>query len=516
MNKALKLAGAVLLTLTIVSGCGQQAQNTIDENPTPMVDSNTGKVVREDQGPAQGGFLNLFMTTPDTLNPLTTKNPYVRQLSTFVFDPLFKENLDGSMKADLADSFTFSQDSSILDIKLKDGILFHDGEPLTADDVVFSVESVKRAGDKSLYRDHVSNIQSVKAVSRLDIRIVMNAPDMRLTEKLTFPILPQHVFKDWPIEGQPADRKLVGTGSFKFDSYKDNTIKLVRNDNWWFVSKADGLNHPVWLDGIHFRVYKDDSEMMVAFQKQEVDIAFLEDGDLQSYSKRADIFFSQYENNTLEFIALSSQGETGSPISQEAFRTILLKYICGYAAKTPLGSGNPAYESTPEYGAEISRLSREDTIKALLDQGFTYLEDKNTLYMNKNGSKVPITLTLKFNGINSDRQKEAEWLTIALEDIGIQLIPQNVSYADEKNVITTLKYDMMLLGCRMPLFTDMTGTLELLKTSMGTNGQNAVILPFFRKNGAVLYNNRIRGPRMPVWKNIYNGWEEWYLVQAPK
>lgn len=510
MKKIHSLSIIFLTVIFIISGCTQQLQNEQQEIITG-IDDGAVKVIYEDVGPSQGGILNLFMVSPKTFNPLTTQDLYVRQLSSFVFDSLFYEdNQTGLIKNGLVDSFKFCQDGLILDIELRDNILFHDGKTLSSDDVAFTLETIKNAGNKSLYYDNVSNIQSIKTLTRRSFRLILSKADQRFTENLTFPIIPKHVFKDWPVEGHKDSMKLIGTGPFKYYTYNSDSISFLRNDAWWFLEAEDGLMHPIWLDGITFKLYSDKSQMMQAFQRQQIDIAWLEEGDLDSYSKRSDILFNRYVSNILEFLVFSPQGESSSPIGKEVFRAAIIEYLSRYEQQNPLNRG----ESAIEFEGSLSEdnMNKNTTINTLIDLGFFYDYDRDYLYSYKNSVKTPVQITLIYNSLNADREYTSEWLIDALAGIGIKVHVQTADIIEQQNIINSGKFDIMLLGCRIPLYATMEEVLESAKISLNLGPSSNVIFPLYRKYGAVLYHNYIRGERNPKWKNIYNGWHEWYLV----
>ncbi len=509
MRKVHSLFIVFLMFTIIISGCVQQLQNTQPE-PITGIDDGAVKVIYEDVGPSQGGILNLFMVSPKTLNPLTTQDSYVRQLSTFVFDSLFYEDESGLIKNGLVDSYVFSQDGLILDIELRDNILFHDGKMLSSDDVAFSLKTIKDADEKSLYLDHVANIQSIKVLTRLSFRLILHKPDTRFTERLTFPIIPRHVFEEWPVEGHKDSMRLIGTGPFKYDSYSSDLISFLRNEDWWFLEAEDGISHPIWLDRITFKLYSDKSQMMQAFQRQQIDIAWLEEGDLESYSKRSDIFFNKYVSNILEFLVISPEGGTDSPLEQESFRAAIIEYLGRYEKQNPLNRGESAIDI--EISDSESKIYQNTTISSLVDLGFFYDYDKDYLYSYKNSIKTPIHLSLIYNGLNTDREYTGQWLTDALAGIGIKVDIQIADVGKQQSLINSRKFDMMLLGCRIPLYASENEMLEYIKKSLNMSQADNVIFPLYRKYGAVLYHNNIRGERNPIWKNIYNGWQQWYLV----
>ena len=514
MKKVIDLFIVVLVGLSF-TGCTELLKDMEEPKSETALNDGTEIMVHKDEGPSEGGVLNLFMLQPDTLNPLATQNPTVRHLSFFVFDSLFNEKEDGTLENCLAESYTFSQADLVLDIKLRDDVLFHDGEPLTSDDVTFTVKAIKDAGQRSLYANNVANIQSIKAVSRLEFRIILEKSDDRLPYRLTFPIVPQHVFKDWPAEGHSDSMNLTGTGPFKFESFEDDVIKLIRNDSWWYRDIDEGLGHPVWMYGINFRIYLNESDMMDAFQKHEIDIGYLEEGNLEVYERRSDIFLEYYESNILEFLVFSDKDGQSSPISQPDFRNILIRYLEWYVNLHPAAKGSPVSDSA-DSGSSYEILDHDKALNALNGAGFTYDKDKNILYRNKNGIQSPVSLNLIYNGLNEEREDIGEWITMALFEIGITVDCEPVSYSEVQAIAGEKNFDMMLLGCRMPLSMNMDETLDLASKSLGIKDKEARVLPLYRKYGAVLYHNYIRGTRRPVWENVYNGWTEWYLLKGPE
>lgn len=377
--------------------------------------------------------------------------------------------------------------------------------------MAFTLETIKNAGEKSLYYDNVSNIEDIKTLTRLSFRLILNKADSDFIERLTFPIIPKHVFEDWPIEGHKDSMRLVGTGPFKYDSYSSDAISFLRNDSWWFLEAEDGISHPIWLDGITFKLYSDKSQMMQAFQRQQIDIAWLEEGDLDSYSKRSDIFFNKYVSNILEFLVISPEGaEPSSPIEQEGFRAALIEYLSRYEKENPINRGESAIGFEGSFSED--KMNKNATINILIDLGFFYNYDRDYLYTYKNNVKVPVELSLVYNGLNADREYTSEWLTEALAGIGIKVDAQTADISKQQALINSGKFDMMLLGCRIPIYATMNEAMESIKESLNISSANNVILPLYRKYGAVLYHNYIRGERDPKWNNIYNGWQEWYLV----
>lgn len=512
MSNIRKIICLILVPVLLLSGCSWliDIKELDTEADTSQQEDTTG-TWREDMGPSQGGTLNLFMYRPDTLNPLTTKNETVRHLSFFVFDQLFAETEEGQVENSLAESYSVSQDGLNIDVRLRGNVYFHDGEPLSADDVVFTVESIKNAGERSVYQRNVSGIESIEALSSHELKIVLKSPDPVFNKKLIFPIVPRHIFKDWPVEGHNEKLMLIGTGPYIYKSYNDNEITLVRNDSYWDLNSEGGISHPIWIDNITFKIYPNESDILAAFQKKEVDIAYL-DTDIGIYRRRTDIYCDEYESDRFELLVLSGKGLKNSPVSNEAFRKAILEYLCWYSDKDE-GKEEAQLNAIYSFNPQQSATDRKSTINALLEAGYKYDERENILYAVKDGTKKQITLSLMYNSVYEGRAAFSEWISKALFEIGIKITAQNTSSQDAKNAVESGSFDMIVLGCRMPVSADLSEMPGLIQESLGLNGYNSTVLPLSRKNGAVLYHKNIRGPRKPIWKNIYNGWSEWYLIE---
>ena len=250
--------------------------------------------------------------------------------------------------------------------------------------------------------------------------------------------------------------------------------------------------------------------MIQAFQRQQIDIAWLEDGEIESYSKRADIFFNKYVSNIMELLIMSPGTSNNSHLAKEGFRSIIVKYLRFYSS-----------ENTWEKGMMVSdtnkpsdMLNREETIEALEEIGFHYNDEKHYLYTNKNNHRNPVKLTLSYNALNTDRERISVCLEQAMGDIGITLQIKPTTYEELQQQSKNGRFDMMLIGCRIPLYSNQQETLEILGYNLNLSHVKDSIYPLYRKYGAVLYHNYIRGERAPVWNNIYNDWTKWYLVHT--
>src|SRR5665647_236657 len=137
----------------------------------------------------------LSMGRVKTLNPVISKDKDVYYIDKLIYNSLFKLDENLLPQNDLAESYTY--DKNKITIKIKNELKWSNGEPLTANDVKFSIDAYKKASyiKAGLYSDQVANIRSVSADGDSVIINYMNNDDVSL-ENLIFPIIPKSDFEN--------------------------------------------------------------------------------------------------------------------------------------------------------------------------------------------------------------------------------------------------------------------------------------------------------------------------------
>lgn len=150
-----------------------------------------------------------------------------------VFDPLLSMDREGRVgTGGLAESFELVDDTTI-DFKLREGIQFHNGEPLTADSVKFSIDRVLDPEVASGSASSYQSIASVEALDDLTVRIKLKQPDASILSNLTsLEIVPPGYFAEVGNEGFASHP--IGTGPFKFVEWvRDDHTLLEANPDYW-------------------------------------------------------------------------------------------------------------------------------------------------------------------------------------------------------------------------------------------------------------------------------------------
>ncbi|HEY5715488.1 MAG TPA: ABC transporter substrate-binding protein, partial [Psychromonas sp.] len=228
---------------------------------------SSGGVAAEDF--KQGGTLTVPIINTGFVENF---NPYTSGDLTHgtVFEPLMIFNtMTGNVEYRLAESAEYSDDLKTITLKLRKGLKWSDGKPLTAKDVVYSYEMTKQAPAfdvKAIWSS--DKLASVTATDANTIVFKLNSADSTFIWGLAnYQILPEHVWgkvaaKDLPTFTNPNP---VGSGPMTVVKYlKPQQMELCRNPNYYLPNRP-------YIDCITFRSYNDNSQIQPALMKGEID-----------------------------------------------------------------------------------------------------------------------------------------------------------------------------------------------------------------------------------------------------
>lgn len=136
----------------------------------------------------------------DAINPLGQQNIISFTATGLAYDQLLNFSTDSSrpdLSISLAKSYRTSPDGLVWTFDLREGVTWSDGEPFTADDVVFTYRAVME-NETNYLSGYLTNVRAVKALGRHRVRLTLSAPDARMTS-IYVAILPEHVFGRYPV-----------------------------------------------------------------------------------------------------------------------------------------------------------------------------------------------------------------------------------------------------------------------------------------------------------------------------
>lgn len=240
-------------------------------------------------GPVEGGTFAEGVTGPlEIINPLFAMTSAEHSASKLIFSGLLSYDETNHLRGELASNWRVENEGRRYVVDLREGIQWHDGQPVTADDVVFTVERIKNPLTRSaLYRSWTS--VTVKKLSDTSVAFELPAPNTPFPHALTFGLLPKHLLNDIKPEAlREADfnRTPIGTGPFMFSRLQiidpsEDRVVLYANANKQFVRGVPKLGR------FQLHVFKDSESIRQAFVTKEINAAAdLTSGDIKQIQDR--------------------------------------------------------------------------------------------------------------------------------------------------------------------------------------------------------------------------------------
>lgn len=240
------------------------------------------------QTPKAGGVANVIIQPePPGLMVAMVQNGPTQMVAGNIYEGLLRYNAKLEPQPGLAESWSVGGEGKVFTFKLKQGVVWHDGKPFSAADVLFTVEFIKQTNPRAR-----ANLVMVESVTAPDDRTVVFTlkqpfgPFLGIFEVGSLPMVPKHIYDGIDWKTAPANNTPIGTGPFMFKEWqKGSFIKLVKNPNYHVKGKP-------YLEEIYWHVIPDAAARSVAFETGKIDVlpgGSVENFDVPRLSKLKDV-----------------------------------------------------------------------------------------------------------------------------------------------------------------------------------------------------------------------------------
>ena len=389
--------------------------------------------------PAYGGsFREGLGGAPRFVNPLLALTDTDRDLSRLTYAGLMGTDGEGNLTPVLAERYEVADTGLVYTFTLREDAVFHDGTPVTADDVVFTVQKAQDPGLKSPELPNWAGIRA-EAVDSRTVRFTLPRPYAPFLEKTTLGILPAHLWRNVSNQQFPFSPLMVrpvGAGPF--------AVENVRQDKDGFITgysvtafKEYALGR-AYLDRISFLFYDEESDLELALRNGKIDSAYGIPTDSAMTAPYARVFGAFFNPNTnAAFAELAVRRALSLAINRDAITTSILG---GYA--TPIMGPVP-----PGSGIEVTQVVTPENriVEAagiLEEAGWEY--DETARIWAKGDESLRVTLRtsnvpeLKVIG----QQIQADWAALGVPTSLELFEPSDLT----QNVIRPRRYDALLFG----------------------------------------------------------------------
>ncbi|NTW46499.1 MAG: peptide ABC transporter substrate-binding protein [Candidatus Moranbacteria bacterium] len=222
--------------------------------------------------PAHGGrYVEGVVGQPRYVNPvLSSVNAADEDLVSVVYEGLTGYDRDGRIVSRLAEKIDVSDDGMTYVVTIRDGAVWHDGEPVTAEDVAFTVETIKDPAYRSPIRQKWQGVD-VEVRDARTVVFILKKAYFGFPDHLTVGILPKHIWETVaPERFALADANLapIGSGPYRFAGFqKDSEGNILSCELRAFPGYVGGEAH---IDRITFSFYPDEDSMVEAYGRREI------------------------------------------------------------------------------------------------------------------------------------------------------------------------------------------------------------------------------------------------------
>ncbi|UZE93254.1 MAG: hypothetical protein IB617_00155 [Candidatus Nealsonbacteria bacterium] len=229
--------------------------------------------------PAESGvYIEGVIGSPRFINPLYAAASDVdRDLTELIFSGLMKYDSEGNIQTDLAKEYKILENGRIYEFNLKENVVWQDSEPLTADDIIFTIEAIQNSEVKSPLRAMWLGV-TVEKISALSLRFELKNKSSVFLENCTLKIMPKHIWEKILPKNfllSQANLTPIGTGPYRLESLSKDiggriiSLDLVKNP--FYFSKLP------YLSKISFRFFESkeseeaERQLIASYQKGEID-----------------------------------------------------------------------------------------------------------------------------------------------------------------------------------------------------------------------------------------------------
>ena len=214
------------------------------------------------------------------------------EINALLFNGLTAHDGENQVVPGLAERWDYDENAYTYTFHLREGVKWHDGQPLTSADVKFTIEAIM---DPENGAENAPNYEDVEEITTPDQQTVvfqLAGPNAAFLEYMTMAVLPRHLLEGEDMQTSSFFRAPVGTGPYKLERWDvGQAIVLVKNEDYYLGCPS--------IDQIIFKIVGDDNAQAVQLESGELDLALLDPRNAQSFAGRDG--FTCYDMMTADY-----------------------------------------------------------------------------------------------------------------------------------------------------------------------------------------------------------------------
>jgi len=404
--------------------------------------------------PMRGGKISEgIIGAPRFINPILANSPADQDLVSLIYSGLMRKNSDGALIPDLAEKYEMSKNGLIYTFTLKNNLSFQDGKPLTANDVLFTINKAEDSIIKSSQKVNWDGV-NVEKIDEKTIKFTLKQPYVSFLENATLGIMPAHLWDGSPMELNEANTNPIGSGPYLIQNVSKQSSGII--DYYELTPFKKFALGEAYISNINLYFYSNENDLIKALENRTVDqissITPLNAENLKEKNYQIEssvlprifgLFFNQNVNRL--FIDKAITNAINQTIDKDKIvREVLLEYGAVIDSPIPFNliERTSAIDTSRE---EILQKVQDNLAKSGWKKDADGFLEKIT---TEKGKKTTIKLEFSISTGNApELAKTAELIKQDLQAIGLKVDVKTFEIGNlNQNVIRPRKYEALLFG----------------------------------------------------------------------
>jgi peptide/nickel transport system substrate-binding protein len=438
-----RLAGLAMVLGTIAAlaaGCGSQGETKAAGSSEASTERAYGDT-----------FVEASIGDIGALIPSLATDAPSHEVGGLVYDQLIRADKNITWLPAMAESWQFTPDCLGLTFTLRRDVKWHDGQPFTSEDVVFTWQTLVNPKTPAPFKEKFLQVESVTAPDPYTVQVRYKQPFGRALESWDEYILPKHLLEGYVADGKlresPQNKRPIGTGPYRFKEWRSGEkVVLVANPDYY-------LGRP-YLSRIVYRVIPSQATIFLELKARGVDysssltaVQYMRQTEYPTFRRAYNKF--RYPGNSYTFLAFNLKDPRfADKRVRQAFahaidrKELMDGVAMGLAreATGPIRPTNWAYtDQVPRYPFDPAAAKR------LLEQAGWADRDGDGIVEDRAGR--PFAFTIRTNQGNDERKRIAEIVQQRLLHVGVKVEIQTIDWASFiKEFVKPRKFEAIVLG----------------------------------------------------------------------
>lgn len=429
-----------ILMLMLAASMVFSACASSDNKEDSVITATAGEQVNENKNNDKD--IVLAMRPASTLNPLLNEDESVDKILRILYRPLVDLDQTGKPQASIAESWYYTDEGRSMVVNIKQNMQWHDGSSITADDIIYSINTLKSAGENVFYKNCVKNITSCTKTGTYSLEVHFSGAYSGNVYSLCF--LP--ISSRWN-KGSDKSLEPLGNGAFKFESFTAaKELVLMPTENSFGTVPS--------IEKITVRMTTDADTDVYSFSRRITDCVDADESDMGKHNLSDGANKYEYTSNYYDFMGFNFKNDILAEKNIRkavAYAVPIDSIIEGIYLSNAVRASSPICPTSYLYekDAKLYNYSLEGAKKYFELAGFKVENDTGIRKKEQDGDVQQLSFRLLVNSESEERVQIARKIQEELRAVGCEINIESVPFEEYTQKLESGDFDMFLGGWQM-------------------------------------------------------------------